>query len=444
MVWDDQDCATRLILCRSKRELVTPEQCLPRTQMELWVDGNLIPWADDQYASIARSTADFADSDVFVVEEGATVAVELLVAGVQATDFSLDAALHRRINDTFSWLSEVPALMSQFAVPAAPLGLNETVVEIWTNNTFAANMHSDTFLYSMDRTPLVTNVDSVANEETYITRVIISGAGFNAMNMSAHTVVVGSYDCPVVSVSEMTLECEVFQLSAGVHELSVRVHGLGSPLASVPMEVSASTLVIDSVYPAIGSVSGGIVLTLTGKGFNNKASNNKVTLHTSIGDVACLPRQMENHACAASADLYSIGVQCHIESVYGYASPQDRHYAKMFDFSTYDYLECQVESVENIPDQAVNLTVTVSPVNGLPASESTPSPVFNFSADVLPVIQNIFPSVGVPGEEITITGSAFLPLLNITDTAYYMTAQGWYQQLTPVSVFFWHGGMCGD
>jgi len=199
-----------------------------------------------------------------------------------------------------------------------------------------------------------------------------------------------------------------------------------------------------------------------------------------FSEVLCVPRVIKNQACRYSDD--DAGIDCTADLAWAYDAVRVTEKADWLDFSTPTYIECVVESLGTPLSRygvvaSVNVTVANSSTlvdyaglaanldearanfncldlahcmrkdasSGLDldwfgsgteydgATQEAPS-AFHFTADYTPVVEHINPTRAMPGSLIDIHGTNFVSTIPFTDTNWYMSELGYYEQPSAVSV----------
>ena len=207
--------------------------------------------------------------------------------------------------------------------------------------------------------------------------------------------------------------------------------------------------------------------------------NNGTDLRFS--DVLCIPRVIKNVACRYSAD--DAGIDCTSDLAWAYDAVRITEKANWLDFSTPTYIECVVESLgESLPRYGMVASVNVSLANATTlidteslaesleeassnfncknslshcvrkdiktgvdldwfgskiefdgATQVAPSN-FQFSEEHTPHVAYLNPSRAMPGTLIDIHGTNLQSKVPFTDTNWYMSEFGYYEQPTAVTV----------
>ena len=118
-------------------------------------------------------------------------------------------------------------------------------------------------MYEDDSTPQIFDISPSRGASG--TMVSINGSDFST-EVDDITVTIGKSPCDVTFVNGSLIQCTVGSQSAGCYRVSVDIEGMG--VASAGDEVCFKYLVmINSVSPAMGGVSGGNIIKISGEGF---------------------------------------------------------------------------------------------------------------------------------------------------------------------------------
>lgn len=145
---------------------------------------------------------------------------------------------------------------------------------------------SDAFEYDSSLTISVTALSPQQGSVSGGVVITISGYGFIDTTM----VQVGNENCKKQSVTEMEITCVTSRHAPGEYPILVVTPGKG--FAEIPERYSKFqyVLVVNSIYPLIGSVVGGTRVVISGQGFGSNTSGAVVTIQdrrceiTSIND----------------------------------------------------------------------------------------------------------------------------------------------------------------
>ena len=213
------------------------------------------------------------------------------------------------------------------------------------------------YVFSRAATPVVTDVSPVQGGTGAI--VTINGYLFGASAESNTVDFGGVTPCAVFEASSTRLRCRLSNTSTTGVALTVNVHvsplGLAEHRDATTGDVKSIanqfTFTVDGglslVEPSAGSVYGGTVLRITGRGFAAFGMHNDIM----VGGVRCVPRTMKNHECRRS--VADVGTECDklIASIYTddgeYTDIVERETAEWFDFSSRTRIECVLESTAN-------------------------------------------------------------------------------------------------
>ena len=174
------------------------------------------------------------------------------------------------------------------------------------------------FNYTSARTPLVTDVVPQTLLGPSSITLNITGALFSS-SPGDNEVAIGDYECAVVSATPTFLQCSLDALPAGSYSLSLTVcpsppsqdsycpgHAqVSAPSLSSPAEIS-------SVSPQQGSVAGGTLLTVSGRGFSSNRSQISVTIGGTVCAVSSTSySQIMCTTSAKSEGMYDVMVTSH-------------------------------------------------------------------------------------------------------------------------------------
>ena len=283
-------------------------------------------------------------------------------------------------------------------------------IYIESNNLTAACIGDCGFGFSASTLAVDGVTPRVANKGDVIT---ITGVNF----ANGTVVDLGGQGCAIMELSATRLRCRLGPIPGGNHTVKLRHPVLGYAQTH-PDAVISAALSVTSVTPPSGSLQGGTILTIAGHGFAASGPQNVIR----VGSAACIPRVMTNYHCHPHGRI-----MCHKQSAYGYTSAAERHYAKVFDFSNDQKIECVIAHAEH-GESTVGLVVSVGT-----ATASLPN-AYSFASAVTPVVSSVFPAVAAPGTQIWLRGSNLIPL-QMTDMAYYMDEFGFYERLLNRSVW---------
>jgi len=141
---------------------------------------------------------------------------------------------------------------------------------------------------------------------------------------------------------------------AGIYPVDVRVDGWGR--AQIDDAVTFRTrMVIDSITPVTGSLKGGTVVVIEGKGFAHFGPYNKI----EIGGVRCIPKTLKNLECRK--DAVSMGYRCTKPITSAFDPLHLRQEGEWYDFSSSTRIECRMEAPtrRTAVESAVDVVVTL-------------------------------------------------------------------------------------
>ena len=293
-------------------------------------------------------------------------------------------------------------------------------VVIKTNDVTAFCKHTQNckFLYNRDLTPLVESILPPQGIQGDIVTVTFDGEIWREEWVNQTSVQLGGVECIVIRRTVNSVDCAVGPTPAGSHKVNAHIVGVGNAYSEVFFQ---SILRIDQVIPANGSLIGGTILVIEGKGFATSGTDNLIR----VGDAECRPRIIDNTHCAGLK--YEGFVNCNVESVYGYSSPMARHFALQFDFSNYERVECVIEAGP-YNESVVDVSVTVN------SESQSMANAYAFLESRTPIIYSANPNPAGRSVPITLNGEN-LEADEVIDTQYYMNIWGFYERFPNVSVF---------
>ncbi|KAM4026998.1 fibrocystin-L isoform 2-T2 [Anomaloglossus baeobatrachus] len=220
-------------------------------------------------------------------------------------------------------------------------------------NIPSASYPSLSFSYSEADTPTVTSVLPISGPSG--TNITVSGSGFG-LDTSETTVTIGNATCTVVATSDSQLNCTVGDHWGGTFPVSFQnVKGFARSSAKFSYELSMT-----GVSPNQGSFGGGLILTISGSGFDNELSK-----------------------------VFVCNSECQVDQ----------------ESSTASFLYCAtpMRNDTNTSSQSCNVSV----VNGNFTIQLNNS--FTYSSALTPAITDVTPKRGgtAGGTRLTITGSKF-------------------------------------
>ena len=142
---------------------------------------------------------------------------------------------------------------------------------------------SNAFVYDAVMTPSVSSLSIPEGSVSGGEQLVIQGSGFGLLNA---TVKIGPNPCKVTLHYDVLIKCTTPANAPGIYDVLVYIDGKGyavdARLGSKPPQFKY-VLEMSDISPRYGSIFGGTVVTVTGRGFSDNTSANVVT----IGDVPC-------------------------------------------------------------------------------------------------------------------------------------------------------------
>uniref|UniRef100_H3AM42 G8 domain-containing protein n=1 Tax=Latimeria chalumnae TaxID=7897 RepID=H3AM42_LATCH len=146
----------------------------------------------------------------------------------------------------------------------SPCNRWSSTMEVYIGHLSAFNTGSSSYVYEARLTPCVSSVlPSSTSSVSASTILTITGTGFGSALQNVK-VTVGKSPCHVLSVNSTTINCTVGYLVTGPHEISV-LTCTGKALGDIWISALPSPF---SISPVTGSIWGGLLLTVTGIGFD--------------------------------------------------------------------------------------------------------------------------------------------------------------------------------
>ncbi|XP_042290990.1 PKHD1 like 1, tandem duplicate 1 [Thunnus maccoyii] len=162
--------------------------------------------------------------------------------------------------------------------PAGTAG-SQTVTVMVGNMSQTA---SSSFTYDTNLTPQISDLSPQTTTVIGHHVLTIQGSNLGAQDNDS-AVFVGRKECVTVQWTATSITCLLPVLPPGLHKVDVQVGNNGYPQTSGVNATIEYILEIHSISPMFGSLMGGTKLTVSGSGFSNNTSDNKV----SVGGAEC-------------------------------------------------------------------------------------------------------------------------------------------------------------
>ncbi|KAM4540003.1 PKHD1 like 1, tandem duplicate 1 [Odontesthes bonariensis] len=163
--------------------------------------------------------------------------------------------------------------------PAGAAGSHSVTVTVGSTSQTA----SSSFTYDVN---LTAQISSLSPRSTTVMghRVLtIQGSNLGGPDNDS-VVLVGLKECITVQWTAAAISCLLPVLPPGLHKVHVQVGNRGFPKTSDGVNATIEYILeVYGVWPASGSLMGGTTLTMSGSGFSNNTSDNKV----SVGGAGC-------------------------------------------------------------------------------------------------------------------------------------------------------------
>ena len=140
-------------------------------------------------------------------------------------------------------------------------------VTVSINNINSKCTGSCDFQWSSISTPIVNAIDT-----SQINGIKITGSGFDSINLNNNIVLIGNiYSCNVLSALNTQIICSLGSIPIGTYSFSVNVlnKGLATMNTNTNVNFKLTTL---SLSPTSCGTGGGLILNITGTGFNSNCT----------------------------------------------------------------------------------------------------------------------------------------------------------------------------
>uniref|UniRef100_A0A673UX60 Fibrocystin-L n=1 Tax=Suricata suricatta TaxID=37032 RepID=A0A673UX60_SURSU len=193
-------------------------------------------------------------------------------------------------------------------------------VEVYVNGIPAKCSGDCGFTWDSMATPIIRAINPSQGSFEESTILTIVGSGFSPS--SAISVSVGPVGCPLLSVDENEIKCQILNGSAGHFPVAVSVADVG-----LAQNVEAEALYFTSqnrishIWPASGSLAGGALLTLSGFGFDENSTvlvGNEIcnVIEGGLTKITCrTPKRTEG---TVDISVITNGFQATAEDAYSY------------------------------------------------------------------------------------------------------------------------------
>lgn len=157
------------------------------------------------------------------------------------------------------------------------------------------------FWYDSGMTPVISSMSSSEGSVTGGEEIMIQGTGFGVQQ---GTIKIGPRPCEVTLYSDVLIKCTTPANAAGIYDVLICVDGKGcavdTTLGSKPPQFKY-VLQVTGVSPVYGSIFGGTVLTVAGRGFTDNTS----AVTVNIGGVPCKVMSSRNTEVVCKTDASS-------------------------------------------------------------------------------------------------------------------------------------------
>ncbi|XP_076610974.1 PKHD1 like 1, tandem duplicate 1 [Chaetodon auriga] len=150
---------------------------------------------------------------------------------------------------------------------------------------------SSSFTYDNNLTPQISGLSPQTTTVTGLRVLTIQGLNLGGQDNDS-TVFVGGKECVTMQWTETNITCSLPVLPPGLYKVDVQVGNNGYPQTSNGVNATIEYILeIYSITPLFSSFFGGTRLTVTGSGFSNDTSDNKVL----IGGAECEVKAASKH-----------------------------------------------------------------------------------------------------------------------------------------------------
>ena len=171
--------------------------------------------------------------------------------------------------------------MTEVSCVTTSHGTSNASVNVAVGNGVGSLLNA--FWYDPGITPVVSSLSTLEGSVSGGEQLIIHGIGFGSQQ---GTVKIGPHLCKVTLYSDVLIRCTSPPNAPGIYDVLVCVDGIGcaikAGLHSRPPQFKY-ILYVSGIFPEHGSVFGGTVLTIVGRGF----SDNTSAIAVNVGDVPC-------------------------------------------------------------------------------------------------------------------------------------------------------------
>lgn len=246
----------------------------------------------------------------------------------------------------------------------------QTTTSLLTLTVGTASATSSGFSYDLASSPTITTISPNYASTIVKTTLTITGTNFTPSAAGSVSVFVGIAECYVTASTSTSITCNMLGGPSGSWLMVVRIPGRGNAVReNYPLMFQ-----ITSVSPASGSINGGTLLTLTGKGFSTRASQ----LLVMFGD--------QTHMC------------------------------KLEGSPTEQQVKCRTPPMGSLTAESDQETVLLGRLQEEAACTSTCN--FKYSAAATPVITSLSVSTGPAGTAVNILGTGFGTNLSSTSVLF--------------------------
>ncbi|XP_063307204.1 fibrocystin-L-like [Pelobates fuscus] len=146
-------------------------------------------------------------------------------------------------------------------------------VEVLINGVPSKCVGDCGYTWDQQQTPVIDSIHVTLGLNGVNQELIINGNGFLGDTTNDTTFVnIGDLNCTITNVTDNEIQCQIQDVSGGKFPITVYIAGAGFAISSGVNLTFTNPVVVNSVSPSVGSLAGGTVVTILGKGFGNSSN----------------------------------------------------------------------------------------------------------------------------------------------------------------------------
>ncbi|XP_040210792.1 fibrocystin-L-like [Rana temporaria] len=144
-------------------------------------------------------------------------------------------------------------------------------VEVYINGIPSKCTGDCGYTWNVTATPKIISISTEWNGDVEVLK--INGTGFSNSNSNDTTsVTIGNITCPILNITANEIRCLVQNASAGTFPITVYISGVGLATFSGGNLTLTQELSVLSITPSAGSLAGGTLVTIHGRGFGDDSA----------------------------------------------------------------------------------------------------------------------------------------------------------------------------